>query len=174
MSRNSWLGQIWCIRCSLFKNLGMFIDSDLTMGSQISQTVSSYFAMMWQIHSIRRFVTRPVLLSLVVSLVLTRLDYGRVILASLPHAQLNRLQSVLNSAALLGYSSWKYDPITPLLRELHLLQVPELIDFRLAVTVCRCLHCQGPQYQTAELHRALNRDTGRRMRLFVTGLLIVP
>jgi len=57
--------------------------------------------------------------TIVVSLVLTRLDYGSVILAGLPHTQLYRLQSVLNAAARLVYSSRKYDHITPLLRELY-------------------------------------------------------
>ena len=39
------------------------------------------------------------LLSLVVSLVLSRLDYGCATLAGLPASLLNRLQSILNAAA---------------------------------------------------------------------------
>jgi len=61
--------------------------------------------------SIRQSNTRPVLLSIVVSLVLRRLDYSSVILASLPHTQPYGLQSALNVAARLKYSSKKYDYI---------------------------------------------------------------
>jgi len=59
--------------------------------------------------------------SLVVSLVLTRLDYGNANLAGIPMYLLKRLQSVMNSAALLVFSSSRYD-ITPLLRQLHWLK----------------------------------------------------
>jgi len=130
--------------CPKFRYVG-YMDTDLTMLTQLSRTVSSCFATLRQLRNIRRSVTRPVLLSLVVSLVLTRLDYGSVLLAGLPRIQLDRLQSVLNAAARLVHSSRKYYHITPLLRELHWLRVPERIDFRLAVIVFRCLHGQGAQ-----------------------------
>ena len=52
-----------------------------------------------QIRSIRRSVSRSVLLSLVTSLVLSRLDYGSSTFAGLPGYLLDRLQSVLNTAA---------------------------------------------------------------------------
>jgi len=63
------------------------------------------------------------LLSLVLALVLSRLDYGSATLAGLPTYLLNRLQSVLNAAARLVHSAWKHDHVTPLLRELHWLRM---------------------------------------------------
>jgi len=51
------------------------------------------------LRSIRRSVLPAVLQSLVVSLVLSRLDYGNATLADLPGNQLDRLQSVMNAAA---------------------------------------------------------------------------
>jgi len=59
------------------------------------------------------------MLSLVVSLVLTRLDYGIATLAGLPAHLIDRLQSMMNAAAQLIFSSQKYDHVTPLLHELH-------------------------------------------------------
>jgi hypothetical protein len=44
------------------RDLGIYIDSDLTMRTHISRTVSSCFAAMRQIRSIRRSVSIPVLL----------------------------------------------------------------------------------------------------------------
>jgi len=79
---------------------------------------------------------------LVVSLVLSRLylDYGNATLAGQPGNQLDRPQSVMNTAARLVCSARKYEHITPLLRDLHWLRVPERIKFKLSVLVFRCLH----------------------------------
>ena len=85
-----------------------------------------------------RFVSQPVLLFLVTSLVLSRLDCGSVTLNGITRRLMDRLQSVLNAAERLVYNSRKYDRITSLLRDLHRLRVPERIQFRLAVFVFRC------------------------------------
>ena len=44
---------------------------------------------------------------------------GSATLVGLPAYQIDRLQSVLNAAARLVYSSRRYDHVTPLLRELQ-------------------------------------------------------
>ena len=72
------------------------------------------------------------MLSLVIALVLTRLDCGNATLSGLPACQLNRLQSVLHAAAQLVCGARKYDHVTPLLQELHWLSVPDRIAFKLA------------------------------------------
>ena len=70
--------------------------------THVSRTVSSCFAVLRQLRSIRRSVSPAVLQSLVVSLVLSSLDYGNATLAGLPGNQLDRLQSVINAAARLN------------------------------------------------------------------------
>ena len=54
----------------------VFIDVDLSMKTHVARTVSACFAVLRQLRSIHRSVPRPVLQKLVVSLVLSRLDYG--------------------------------------------------------------------------------------------------
>jgi len=71
---------------------------------------------MW---STRQSLTRPVLQSLIVSLVMPRLDDGNVTLAGLPDNQLIRLQSMRNTAARLVLSERKYEAVSPLLCDLH-------------------------------------------------------
>jgi len=100
----------------------------MSMTTHVSRTVSSCFAAGRHIRSIRRSVSQPVLLSLVTSLVLSRLDCGSVTLNGITRRLMGRLQSVLNAAARLVYNSRKYDRITPLLRDLHWLRVPERIS----------------------------------------------
>jgi len=54
---------------------------------------------MRQLRSIRRSLTQATLTGLVVSLVLTRVDYCNSVLSSLLLSQLNRLQAVINATA---------------------------------------------------------------------------
>ena len=120
---------------SVVRDLGIYIDSDISMRSHVTKTVSACFAVLRQLWSIRRSVFRPVLQSLVTSLVLTRLDYGNATLAGIPLYLLKRLQSMMNSAAGLVFSSSRYDHITLLLRQLHWLKAAERIDYKLALLV---------------------------------------
>ena len=57
-------------------DLGIFVDSDLVMRTHACQTVSSCFAALRQLRSIRHLVSATVLQSLVAALVLRRLDCG--------------------------------------------------------------------------------------------------
>jgi len=126
--------------------------------------VSSCFAALRQIRSIRRSVSQLVLQSLVVSLLLTRLDYSNATLAGVASNQLDRLQSVTNAAARLVYSARNSDHITPLLRDLRWLRVPQRIEFKLSVLVFRCLHGLARPHLARELCRVADMDCRRRLR----------
>jgi len=117
---------------------------------------------------------RPVLQSLVASLVLTRLDYGISTLASLPVRQLNRLQSVVNSAARLLYLARRSEHVSPLLQELHWLRIPERIDLRVAVLVYRCMNGTAPHYLGSELQWVADIESRRRLRPVSSPSLHVP
>ena len=58
------------------RDLGIYFDSDLSMRCHVQKTVASYFAVLCQLRSIRRSVPTSVYQTLVVALVLPRLDYG--------------------------------------------------------------------------------------------------
>ena len=105
---------------SVVRDLGIYLDSSLTMTAHISRTVSNCFAALRQVRNVRSSLPMRVMSSLVTALVLTRLDCGNATLTGLPTCQLNRLQSVLHAAARLVCGARKYDHVTPLLQELHL------------------------------------------------------
>jgi len=159
---------------SSVRDLGIYIDSDLSMTTHVSKTVSACFALLHQIRSIRRSVTKPVLQSLVATLTLTRLDYGCTMLADLPARQLNRLQSVLNAAARLIYSARRSEHVSPLLRDLHWRRFPQRIEFRLAVLVHRCLNGTAPRYLAYELRHVADIESRKRLRSASTVQLDVP
>jgi len=112
------------------------------MNTHITRTVPCCFAVLRQIRSI----SQPVVQSLIVSLVISRLEYGNATLAVLPVCQLNILQYVSNPAVRLIYRFRKFDHMTPLLHDLHWLRIPKRITFRLVVLAYRCQNGLAPQY----------------------------
>jgi len=134
------------------------------------RTTSACFAVLRQHRGIRRSILRTVFQSLVSCLVLPRLDYCNSILAGIPR----RLQSVMNAAARLVFSSSKCDHITPHLRQLHWLTVSWRIDFMLAVLVYKCLHGSAPSYLADELHHPAESEFRRRLCSTSSHELSVP
>ena len=104
----------------------------------------------------------------------TKLDQCNSVLVGASGDPLNRLQSVLNAAARLVYSRRSSEHITPLLRDLHWLRVPERIQFRLCVSgVPLCAwHCVC----MAQHRRICQTVCGRRQRssLVVVSALLTP
>jgi len=144
------------------------------MTAHMSKTVSNCFSIMRLIRSVRRSVSKAVLLSLVTSLVLSRVDYGKATLAGIPARQLCRLQSVLHAAARIVFSARKYDHVTPLLRELRWLRVPERITFKLASLVFRCLNGTAPVYLADSINRVADVGTRRSLRSSSSTAVVVP
>ena len=72
------------------------------------------------------------------------------------------------------YSSRRSEHITPLLRELNWLKVPQRIQFRLCVLTYRCLHGTAPAYLSESLHSVADIDVRRRLRSADTSTLLVP
>ena len=104
-------------------DLGIYIDADLVMRTQ--RKVSRRFAVLQQLRQIRHSVPTDTFQTPVVSLVLTRLDYGNSVLANLPVYFVRRLQSVPNAVA-------RSDHISDALACLHWLRGPTEL-FRIAV-----------------------------------------
>ena len=122
------------------RDLGIFIDADLSMRSHVQRTVAGCFAVLRQLRSVRRSVPSFVFQTLIVSLVLMKLDFGNATLAGLPTYLLNRLQSVLNAAARSIAGLRRSDHVTDTLASFHWLRASERINFKLAVLVYRALH----------------------------------
>jgi len=151
-----------------------FLSGNLEFISHVAKTVSNCFSVLRQLRRIRQSVTNPVLQSLVVSLVLTHLDYSNATLAGLSSTLLDRHQSVLNAAACLIFSARKHDHISPLLNDLHWLRFPQRIEFKLTVLVYRCTHGTAPYYLADELCRVADIPARQRLRSAWTASLDVP
>ena len=130
------------------------------------------------LRSIHRSVPRFVVPSLVTSLVLSRLDCGNATQTGIPQHLLRRLQSVMNAAAWLIYSSSRFEHIlhssvnsTGWRRRRE--KAKERIDFKLAVLVFKCVHGSAPPYLTDELSRPADSQARCRLRSASSHILVV-
>jgi len=87
---------------------------------------------------------------------------------------LNRFQSVLNAAEHLVCHARKYDHITHLLRDLHLLRVLERMQFRLAVLAFCYRNHKVSSYLADDLHWTDEAESRDRLRSGSCPCLIVP
>jgi hypothetical protein len=155
------------------RNLGVYFDATLAMREHVSRTVSRCFAALRQLRTIRSQVPASVFKSLVLALVLSRLDYGNAALSGVSSDLLRRLQMVQNAAARLIFGFKRREHVTDALLELHWLKVRERIDFKLLTLTYRSLHGAGPCY--LDVFRRVADQPGRHvLRSAASDRLLIP
>ncbi len=108
---------------------------------------------------------------LVHAFVTSRLDYCSSVFAGLPKSSIKHLQRVQNAAAQMLTRCKIRNHITPTLRSLHWLPVSFRIEFKILLSVFKCLHGTAPIY----LSNLLNKYTPvRSLRTSNRNLLVVP
>ena len=107
------------------RSLGMYLDSSLTMGPHVGRVAAGCYAKLRVLKEAKPFVPHNIFISLIVQLILSKLDYCNSILVNASCRNLNTLQAVMNTAARLIYGRRSSDHITPLLMDLHWLRIPE-------------------------------------------------
>jgi len=80
-------------------DLGILLNSDMSMDAHLIRLISLCFGVLRQIRCIRRSLPREALLTLVMSFITSKIDNCNVALAGLPQHDLDRIQSMLNAAA---------------------------------------------------------------------------
>ena len=128
------------------KNLGAFFDSELTMEKHINNKVKSAYLQIRNIWTIRHYLTEKATKSLVVALVLPKIDYCNGLLAEVPKYLSKKLQYVQNSAARLLKKVKRRKHITPTLKELHWLPVILRIKFKISLMTYKTLNNLAPPY----------------------------
>ena len=156
------------------RNLDIYIDADLMMGTHVQRTVSRCFAAIRQLRQIRQLVPRDTLQMLIVALVHSCLDYGNSTLAGIPaYLRLTRrLQSVLNAAAArLIYQLRFSDHITDALVCLHWLRIiPARIEYKIALLTYKVMNGMAPRY-LGPFVRVADLPGRRALRSAVTNRL---
>lgn len=134
------------------KNLGVTLDNTLSMHKFVTTTAKACYFHLRRISQIRKHLSTEATTKLVISLVLSRIDYCNSLLSGLPDSTINILQRVQNSAARLILKKKKSDHISPLLATLHWLPVSKRIQYKLNTLSYKCLNNSAPHYLSNNLH----------------------
>jgi len=155
------------------RNLGVFLDENLSMDKHISQTCGKAYGQLFKLQRIRKYLTLDSTKTLVHAFITGNVDYCNSLLYGVPKCHTDKLQRVLNSAARLVCSIPRFDHITPTLKELHWLPVQQRVTFKIALLVFKCLHGIGPKYLTDMLvYKSSSRYSLRSSQ--DTTILTVP
>ena len=101
---------------------------------------SGYAQYILRIKAARKNLTRSTCNKLMVTLVLSHLDYANSLLGKLPTSSINKMQAVQNIAAKITLGKGKYDSTTRCLQTLHWLPIKERIDYKIISLVYKCIH----------------------------------
>ncbi|XP_062422208.1 LOW QUALITY PROTEIN: uncharacterized protein LOC134132996 [Pungitius pungitius] len=129
------------------RNLGLTLDSQLSLTANIAATTRSCRYTLYNIRRIRPLLTQKAAQVLIQALVISRLDYCNSLLAGLLGTAIRPLQLIQNAAARLVFNLPKYSHhTTPLLRSLHWLPVAARIQFKTLVLTYHAVNGSGPVY----------------------------
>ena len=128
--------------------LGVCLDTELDMKKQILEVCNKTSKILYCIRKIRPFLTIETCKSLVVSLVISKLDYANSLYICLPESTIQPLQKIQNMAAKLCLNRKKFDSNTECFCILHWLPIKARVEFKVCVMIFKCLHSTAPGYLT--------------------------
>ena len=132
------------------KDLGVTFDSSLTFQEHIVKTVSSCFSSLAQINRVKHMFDRSTLITIINTLVFSKLFYCSSVWSSAAATNLLKLQAVQNFAARIICGSRKFDHVTPLLKELHWLPIKSQLYLHDAVLAFKCMTGSAPTYLSSK------------------------
>ena len=136
-------------------------QSYLLMGRQVNKLCQVCYFHLRRLRTVRRSLTKESLLTLVHAFITSRIDHCNGVLYGSNGYLLDRLQSVLNSAARLVLGVPKFDSVSAAIRnELHWLPIGKRIQFKIALIVRHCIFGAAPEYLT-ELCRPVSLSSVR-------------
>ena len=139
------------------------------MDKQAKAVCKSAFFHLRNIAKIRNYISFTHCKILIHAFITSKLDYYNSLLSGLRQDHINKLQLVQNSAARLLTGTREHEHISPILRSLHWLKIPEKIDFKLLLLTFKSLNDVAPPYMEETL--VFYRPT-RTLRSADKGVLV--
>ena len=118
------------------RNLGVYMDSALSMRTRIGKVSSACFYHLRRLRQLRFALSKSTMQRLVSALVLARRDYRSLVLAGLPAITLAPSKRVMNAVVRLVAKLSVRDHVTPAMRELHWLPVTFRVQYKLSPGSC--------------------------------------
>lgn len=136
---------------NIVKDLGVMLDSELTLKNQITQTVNLAGYHLRNIAFVRKYLDDSTMKRLIHNHVISKIDYCNSLYYGLPNYLLRKLQLIMNRAARLIKGQSSRERITPVLVELHWLPVKARIIYKQCIMVYRVLKFGKPEYMKSML-----------------------
>ena len=128
------------------RSLGVVLDDNMLFDLHVSDICRSSFNQLRDLSKIRKYLTRESSDIAVHVFITSKLDYCSSLLYGCRKTQLKKLQYVQNTAAKIVTQIRKFDRITPVLFDLHWLQVSYRIVFKILLLVFKSLNNLSPSY----------------------------
>jgi len=142
------------------RDLGVIIDSWLTMVDHVAAVCRSCYYLLRQLRSVAPSLSSEAAKAVVHAFISCRMDYCNSLLTGVNDGLLRRLQSVQNAAARLVTGTRRWEHITSALRQLHWLPVRQRIHYKLVSLAFRTLSGLAPDYLAGDCQ--LVAESGRR------------
>ena len=153
------------------RDLGVILDTHMTMRPHINNIIRSASFALKKISSIRKYLDRQSCEKLVHAFISFRLDNCNSLLINLPDKDLRKLQRIQNSSARLVALSKKRDHITLILFDLHWLPVIHRINFKVLLLTYKTLCGMALAYMSDIIHPYV---PARTLRSSSSNLLQMP
>ena len=126
------------------KDLGVIVDSRLSFDEHVTDVVSKCTGSLCQINRVKHLFDRSTLITIINSLVFSKIFYCSSMWSSTTKKNIARLQKVQNFAARIVTGTRKYEHITPMLKELHWLPVAKQLEVRDILMAFKCIKGLAP------------------------------
>jgi hypothetical protein len=122
------------------RNLGVIFEENFSLHKHVSLVCRSGYFQLKTIKSVKKYLPKQALVTLVHAFISSRLDFCNSLLYGLPDQELKRLQKLQNQAARVVTGTGRFEHITPILRGLHWLPVTQRIAFKLLIFAHKCVY----------------------------------
>ena len=122
------------------------MDCSVTYDEHIAQVASKCISSLCQTNRVKHLFDKPTLITIINSLVFSKLLYCSSVWANTTKKNIELLQVVQNFAATIVSGTKKFEHVTPVLKQLQWLPVTQQLVVRDATMVLKCLHGLAPPY----------------------------
>ena len=152
-------GDTQLVLCESAKNLCVVLDSSLSFRSHIDSIVKTCNFHIRNLYMMKDFVNRKNLVTLVHSLIVSKVDYCNSLFIGLSNVILKKVQSVLNRAASVIFNLPPRVPTSSSLIELHWLPLKARIEFKICFITIKALKFNQPSYIRERLSFSSHEST---------------
>src|SRR6218665_58621 len=128
------------------RSLGVIFDQNLCFSDHITQLSRSWFMHIRDLRRIRPMLDLKTASTIATSIVHAKLDYCNSLFLNIDVTQINRLQAIQNALARAVTKTPKHHHITPILKKLHWLKIPQRIEYKVISLTYNTLQSSQPSY----------------------------